>query len=263
MRIIGGNDYYDSAIAYGIDPGVVFVRDGHLLTNGDMNKIGHPAGINISITTKEDMQGNKQSWRYRSLSCNSYGNGSGRLNDVRYAIESMSVIFCGKNYRGLMVTEETRSLPNYYYFWNLDKFTKWCDERDLAVDRRKRSWVNDNHDKDPFRITSLSDDKIQALIDARLSIVYKAEPGTGKCSPGSKEYLDWLTKDSGHRGNCDGLKEIHFQSALDPYTAFQELSMWVGGTLSATNGPNTVTITDNDVKIAKHGFDKRSFRNMK
>lgn len=55
------------------------------------------------------------------------------------------------------------------------------------------------------------------------------------------------------------LKERQFNTIVDPYTAFQELSMYLGGVLTQ-KGNEIVEITDDKVKIAKHGFDKASFR---
>jgi hypothetical protein len=48
---------------------------------------------------------------------------------------------------------------------------------------------------------------------------------------------------------------------MDPFTLFQELSMFVGNLPQP--GPPMVQITDPDIKIAKHGFDKWSFRRHK
>src|SRR5277367_2219563 len=56
------------------------------------------------------------------------------------------------------------------------------------------------------------------------------------------------------------LKQLGFAKALDPYTALQELSMWIGGVLGGTS-PEIVTITDNKVLVENHGFDNKiSFR---
>lgn len=55
------------------------------------------------------------------------------------------------------------------------------------------------------------------------------------------------------------LYEVEFQKAVDPYTAFMELDMFISGVLGKTGG-EMVTISDKD-KIDKHGFDaKYGFR---
>lgn len=56
------------------------------------------------------------------------------------------------------------------------------------------------------------------------------------------------------------LKKWHFQKAVDPYTAFQEIDMFRNSALKANERP-MVSISDKD-KIHKHGFDKWSFRKM-
>jgi hypothetical protein len=69
------------------------------------------------------------------------------------------------------------------------------------------------------------------------------------------------TKDSRYfQVNPYTLKQLGFAKALDPYSAFQELSMWIGGVLGGTS-PEIVTIKDDKTLIEGHGFDNRfSFR---
>lgn len=54
------------------------------------------------------------------------------------------------------------------------------------------------------------------------------------------------------------LKPLEFYRVMPPYQAFQELSMWIGGTLPAKDA-DMATVADRD-RIAQHGFDKWSFR---
>lgn len=57
------------------------------------------------------------------------------------------------------------------------------------------------------------------------------------------------------------LRDLSFQKVFDPFMAFQEISMYLGGVLARPDRP-MLTITD-DVKAQQHGFDKHSFRAMK
>lgn len=58
---------------------------------------------------------------------------------------------------------------------------------------------------------------------------------------------------------CPVLKDLQFQRVKDPYTAFQEISIYISGVMGAKTVP-TVTISDKS-KIVKHGFDlKYGFR---
>ncbi len=54
------------------------------------------------------------------------------------------------------------------------------------------------------------------------------------------------------------LKDLGFQTQRDPFTAFQEIAMYLGGVMR-TPERSTASISDN-VRIAKHGFDEWSFR---
>jgi len=57
------------------------------------------------------------------------------------------------------------------------------------------------------------------------------------------------------------LRELGFPKVMDPYTAFQEISMFIGGVLG--NHEKEVTeLTEKD-RIQQHGFDKWSFRKMR
>jgi len=57
------------------------------------------------------------------------------------------------------------------------------------------------------------------------------------------------------------LKDLRFSKVLDAYTAFQELSMYVGG-LKAEAENHDCEIADKDLVIGK-GFNKQSFRKRK
>ena len=57
------------------------------------------------------------------------------------------------------------------------------------------------------------------------------------------------------------LIRYEFQKVIDPYTAWQELNMFLGGVIPRQI-PETVDIKDKD-RIAGHGFDKWSFRKHK
>ncbi len=70
---------------------------------------------------------------------------------------------------------------------------------------------------------------------------------------------DGVDRQSAWTVNSDTLKDYDFVKVVDPVRAFQELSMWVGGVLPKPGNP-MVQITDDKVKLAKHGMDATSFR---
>jgi hypothetical protein len=56
------------------------------------------------------------------------------------------------------------------------------------------------------------------------------------------------------------LKDLQFQRMVDPYTAFQEISMFIGGVLGSPEKEVT-ELTEKD-RIQQHGFNKWSFRKL-
>lgn len=73
----------------------------------------------------------------------------------------------------------------------------------------------------------------------------------------------FLVKHHSERQKCElvlnpNLKEIEFHRIKDVYTTYQEIFQFVAGTLNKPEN-KMVKISDKD-KIAKHGFDKWSFR---
>ena len=54
------------------------------------------------------------------------------------------------------------------------------------------------------------------------------------------------------------LKDYGFYKVMDSFTAFQEISMFMGGVLG--RGEKEILVVEDKYKIAQHGFDKWSFR---
>lgn len=63
---------------------------------------------------------------------------------------------------------------------------------------------------------------------------------------------------SAHAMTSPCLKDMEFYRVADPFTAFQELSMYISGVMGGRS-PGVVDI-GNDDRIAKHGFNEWSFR---
>jgi len=56
------------------------------------------------------------------------------------------------------------------------------------------------------------------------------------------------------------LRELNFHKFKDPFTTYQDISMFMGGVLSNT-GPKTINIKDKDM-LFKKGFDNTSFKTI-
>lgn len=147
----------------------------------------------------------------------------------------IAVVFCNKIYRGVMMN----GWPRDTGVWSADKLREWARQekgREVVV---KSHWRDDHMTLDQW-FTPFDTPKIlwDWMIANKISILVE-EP---HCDP--KEF----------QVNPFTLKGLGFAKALDPYTAFQELSMWIGGVLGGTS-PEIVTIKDDKTLIEGHGFD--------
>jgi hypothetical protein len=222
LKIIGGHDYYDVALSMGIDPRIVLLR-----------------GKSKSIPVKA--AGGSLLDRYLELkpqvTYNTYGIG----------IENVAVAFCGKVYRGAV---GLKSLEKPEGLWSADKaraFVAQEKNRKIDVDSRWYDRRNRMTMEEYFTPFDAPDALRNYMIANKISILVEEPP-------------KYRGEESYFQVNPFTLKQLGFAKALDPYTAFQELSMWIGGVLGGTS-PEIVTIKDDKVLIENHGFDNRfSFR---
>lgn len=232
MRIYGGHDYYDCGMALGRDSSVTLVRE-----------------------------------KSRSIPVEAAG-GSLLARRVRLRIphtssqvlflRNVAVVFCTKVYRGVLVQS---GLEKEEGVWSAAKLRAWIEQQS-RVQRSKNiradielNW-RERHDRlqptleDYFAPFDAPLSLYNYMLMNKASILVQEQPRAG----------DWVGEMEYFRVNPACLKQLGFAKALDPYTAFQELSMWIGGVLGGTS-PEIVKITDDRTLIEGHGFDNRfSFR---
>jgi len=221
LKIIGGHDYYDVALSMGIDPRIVLLR-------------GKSKSIGVKIA------GGSLLDRYLELkpqvSYNTYGVG----------IKNVAVVFCNKVYRGVL---GLRGLEKPEGIWSADKaraFVAQEKNRSIDVDSRWYDRRNKMTLEEYFTPFEAPDTLRNYMIANKVSILVEEQPDRHE--------------ESYFQVNPFTLSKIGFAKALDPYSAFQELSMWIGGVLGGTS-PEIVTIKDDKTLIEGHGFDNRfSFR---
>lgn len=254
MRIISKwQDYYDGGMAYGQDRSITYVRDRtnivqedrrprHEVTQGvvDWSEVTRhvraPGTIGPKLLSREEP-------RYR------YGWGS---RDVAHGC----VFFCGKSYP-FYVIEKVVKTPRY-----IGKMRTDHEERTVVF-----SWDKDfdglvrqahvSRDHGPYRDwldANMGRDNPEVNLQHRSPVVLWMPGG-------------FLLKEGGY-GTLDSalivnpkLAEIGFQKVVDPYTAFQEISMFIGGVLGENLDPPS-PMTDKQ-KVVSHGFDpKYGFRKL-
>lgn len=231
MRIIRGHDYYDGVLAYGQDRDVVFVRDG------------------LNLVDKDEVKTYFEGMDAKILYPVRYG-----LNDIfrtsrkkDFLINSGVIYVAGRRYPIITAREMYVVSNERLIFFDKKSFEEFAQQNDIMVSYNTSSWDNralwvqhieDNH---------VPNDVKDFLVRKRITVL------TGEY--GRDDQVRWTV-------NGDNLKSFQFQRVLDPYSCAQEISMWVGGVLPK-NGNPMVEITDDKIKIAKHGMDKWSFRKQK
>ncbi len=247
MRLIGGKDYYDSALAYGHDPDLVFVRKKKEKIRAKKGPLFIPQP-SLTVWRKDA----KNYWSYKWTS-NYKTNAKGEQFDFARCV----VIVAGKKFCGYRITQignpdpKTGLTVKYrpVFYWTLEAFERWLDFCGFQYRDDYDRW----YDKEYLPLgeyfgNKLSKHELDWLITNRVTIATWVN-----------EYEDENCKDTFWHLDEDNLQTFNFAKVLDPYTAFQEISMWVGGVLPRDGNP-MVEITDPKIKLAKHGMDKWSFR---
>jgi hypothetical protein len=245
MRIIGGRDFYDTALGHGRDEALVFERS----PLEKAKVIEHAkSGFHAAPPFACEFVGEKNWQRELSFA----------HRDLLYGYAPRVVYFAGKRYAGvqLHVTENRRWVPTEeHFFWSKGTFRAHLLEVGRSLRDPDRIFGRDDtlNEKnfDAFFDTQATKGEIDWMVDNHVGVAI------------SKNCVVWDNyqdrQDYGWLINSDGLGAMRFQKALDPYQAFQNLSQWVGGVLSGEGRP-MVKITDEKVILGKHGFDKRSFK---
>lgn len=276
MRIIDGKrDYYDTAAAYGIDPGIVFTRTGSKrLTDseayGDLRLPRTLPGMRI--------EGDGQVLPYQSLHRHNEMPEVRRRN-VGHVIQTATVVIAGTLRRGIhAAATQMYGSPrdvDARWIWSPAALRSYVADHDLTMDDGRdgiikgweSEWValtngQNNTEIDVRRLgidswfipETLTGRALDAVVENRITIlsrnptVFFQRDADGLTRPW---HVDQAT-----------LAPMEFAKAVPPAIAFQEIAMWRGGVLGndAVNAPD---IIDDKIKIAKHGYDKRSFRKDK
>lgn len=245
MKIVSKfTDYYDGCRAYGIDPNLVYIRHTEEKTykerlfsymKENQKPLYSPGEPEVPLELRKAGR----------IMFASYGS--------RYSSPSpyiVLVLFCGKSYFGMVTFKaKDRQYPDVFYrdkvLWNLNDMQEHSDSL-------KRKNLKSYHDEStnnivkrfsPFQGKEISNDILHELKAPVVSIPYKTHRYHG-------------AKSTWEINPC--LKDLDFAKAVDPFTAFQELSMYIGGVLGVNK--DGADITDDKMLRDKRGFNKHSFR---
>lgn len=271
MRLIGGKDYYDSGLAFGQDDSVLFVRTGDermsddemlpLMGVGRLSSAGRLVDPNGKSGSE---QRRRTTFAFQDRDDHSVSIRHG-WNTLRHDVSYVQAMLCGVLRSGMHVTASMaygmRERIDERWIWTREGLDAYVKEHGLAVidgDETPDRWIHGDCERVSlarwFEPRPLSPQAVESVVSRRIVVATRA--------PGDR-FRDENGKTRPWRINQPSLGEIGFAKAVDPYAAFQEISMWMGGVIPK-DGPKTVQIVDDVVKLQKHGFDHpTSFRRGK
>jgi hypothetical protein len=251
MRIIGGRDYYDSALSYGHDPSLVFVRGETLLEAEEAARHGlfssHLGGLLRAERDAAEPDGPR---RHGHRWPGTAGTGTVRVRGTEYSLSFPTVIVAGRRYQGIRaeVGRLVRAAgvePSVTYCWSEPQFSHWLRQHQLAFG------ADDDARRAYFKPASVPAPVRELVMERRWTILAR-DPCGGWCElsrawPRAPWHVDRPV-----------LRHVGFARAVPPHLLFQEIEMWLGGVLADAGKP-LITVSDRD-RAAKHGMDHTSFR---
>ncbi|WP_327210540.1 hypothetical protein [Rhizobium leguminosarum] len=241
MRIIGGTDYYDTAMALGQDRTVVFARRREDKVEAvPFKKVPLVEPASHTLALKGGLYFRVTEFEH---------------DHVRHVFYPRIVWLAGHRHGGIQVdrydSRHRAGMSDPLHFWHCERLMAFLAEIGARLHEPRKNAVHDR-DIDAGNIETFFTDEGSErerswLIEHGISIA------TSFTNKWRHDGVD------GWKFDVDGLKNLQFQKLVDPYEAFQRLSQWVGGVLPRPANP-TVDIKDEKTMLAKHGMDSWSFR---
>ena len=196
-----------SALAYGSDSSVVFVREKNLDNALDPKQVVIPTPI-TKILAKNP------AGETRHLDRGYY------YRDLPFTFTTCSVILGSSRWNGLRVNFHNNGFKSSTraprYIWTWDNFLQTLDQEKytLATVKPTRWQTHNNISSDYFAEHQCRQEYINWLADNHISVL-------------TCDYLDFYGKFNSHwdwRKNGDNLKDLEFYRVLDAYSVFQRIS---------------------------------------
>ncbi len=236
MKIISKfQDYYDSALAFGIDPNLMYLRE----TNEDLET--DYIIPNMEFNTSIDFDNR----RYLSQRSNNFYD-----DPELYEGDNFIVGFCGELYTGVHISlyHSYESVDHYIYTKkHLDSLIS--ENKNVEQYFHRQRYGNSKYDGivEFLEMNPIEDTKLFYELSQPVFIAKIKRYGWGDPRP---LLYDLIVNPE--------LKQYNFAKVIDPYTAFQRLSMFIGNGIG-TPAIDLVQIDDVHLRDAK-GFNNRSFK---
>ena len=235
MKIIGKlHDYYDGLMSYGQDDQLVFYRA--------TESVGSESDIYKDLDKLLMIDAFKRStWReYYHFPLKTIYTKDGHL----HTIKTFFVGFCGKIYFGLHIdcgyNFDNPQRAREHYIYSLSQAERLDALYQYQSGRATVSFLTN--------IMRNVGDAVEKIDAFDLFVKHKVPYFVAHTERAELSKIDIVPE----------LKKYNFQAVKDPYLAYQEISMFLGGVIPRQT-PEMVQVSDKD-RIAQHGFDKLSFR---
>lgn len=259
MKIISKyQDYYDSALAYGSDDSIIYIRNEEHIkaplekeySYGTKIPPGYPKEFNTLLDLYSRLPSNyfklKKESEYKSI------------------LQRTELVgFCGKIYPIFHVEFECKSNTDCsnkeYYFYDIDtmeEYLKQYLEKD-AFYKPESKWDNFFNITRKYQFTEKGIIKLLDEIDTINKSTNRFDTFFSINSPVFTISYSRKLRDHALIKNPI-LKDYNFFRLKDPYVAFGEISQFISGVLSS-NKKLPVEFTDKE-KLQSHGFDNWSFK---
>jgi hypothetical protein len=238
------HDYYDGLInQFGYsDEGNTYLRSKQIIHLGSRTR-----GSLLSETLDGDSISHPLKFLYSGIpQSDLYISNS---QHKRFQIKFFRILFCGKLYSGLLFQRDVLQgfNPTKHFVYDFETLDELFKVNNLEYTEDYSKWNNSLRTLGKKYLTNYFNVIDCTELAAQLKIVTAyTEIFTG----------DFETLSNQIGFTIDGeLKELEFYRVIDAFTAIQEISMWVDGTL-AYPGNLPIEIEDK-YKIAAHGFDHK------
>jgi hypothetical protein len=164
------------------------------------------------------------------------------INSDTPSIERVLIGFCGVIYPCIRVLYADSRIDNIYAPEHLDEHFKFTMPKGgRNRENRKKQFMKRQRERAAFlRHRLMVGDDLFIEMDAPIFVV--------RHEPDDREIVI--------EANAM-LKPYDFAKAVDPFSAFQQVSMYLGNQLVKRDVPDTIA---DEYRIAMHGYDKHSFR---
>lgn len=227
------HDYYDTALAHGQDDGVVYVRETRV--------VGKPH------LGSEDYDAHKNAWDEATREITLKLPGLGVREEVPggRSADPGAVYFCGKLYPFYVLARESADTESN----EVDLMFSW--ERGFDALVAQRDWTRRQEGDWQEALAREAGRDVTAVNLRHRSPIVLHLPERPYARPYHKGRYWSFEPERLVMDPC--LKDLGFHKVLDPYTAFQEIAMFVGGVLAQQMDPPS-PMTDKE-KVASHGLD--------